>query len=1163
MKCAKCGNEGLDKDDRFCSACGQELPGPERGSARACRRCPACGCEPEEFSRECQRCGILLNVPSKAAEKADDFVGRQTTLRRIDRWLSADPAEEPVLVLTGDAGTGKSALMAWLCGAGPATTDPELKAARKRVYESLDAIHFCNATTSGTSPSLDPSRFATNVSQQLSLRIPGYGAWLLANADRQTEIRVRQEAGSVSGTMIGVVVEYLGAKDPASVFSSVLEPLASIPLDRRQVVILVDALDEAELWPEPLTISELLAGAVDGVTQGVLRGLRFLVTTRPKAVVTNRFPPDSQWDLIRDSVQDASDVRTYIEGRFKRSTPQADTGLIQTFADASKGNFLYAKTALDYWLPRVDELQPKVTIHLPPTLDGIYSSFLQREYGSKDGQRLWKEESKPLLGALGVAQEKLGDAQLRFILSVGETDWLQDALERCDPYLEGERPHGPFGLYHQSFREFLFENDRFLLSAADANARTAARYLDEYREDWAKCFDEYGLQHTPTHLAEAARHSRQPRRHQLIEQLVSLVSNSGFRKAHEERLCHPGSLERDLERTLEEACLNDSPVALRQVFEASQELQVFRSEQMDPKRIFEAAEAGELSRAARRLEVFSADRHWHRASLLVAIWLAATKARDEARRFFARLNNDPLDVRPLPTLTDRVSNALSDEPADPHPTDLSPWNCPNLVRDILKHLRRAGGGAAIHSGKPLGFLDVPQGEWEKLPPGQAFHLKQKSQGRSYLGTNDGHKLVAFSLAEPARGDDALSEYIELLAANEFIGYRNRSLWELFAWILKHPRPEWVRPYSRRLCEAALAGSSIRFGEGVPIARRAIEKSRGESELSPGFDELLALTSKRAADLGPQAETGLFRLGDSWNQSGDAWGHHKRRLGGLAEALSVVIGDTEKASACLDLALRLPFSFPVYGSLAYLVLAESALIVGRGAIQPALRRALQLAGEWAHCARGPLLCARMTSRYNALFYRFQADFQSPMQGSDLAEKVTRFTENPSTGEFSATHAIGESYCFRTLSGLQNPEEEIWRFSKAATLQELARVYALPLVDLLRLNKERDWRPDEVLREHTQVRLPDQAMSPLLATYFSSLITVNPDLDSATRMRLIQLLVPRATGDPAALDTVLSRLLMAARPDDLGLFMRLPQKYEGFKDWKGFVWREALPNEVVAS
>lgn len=538
--------------------------------------------------------------------------------------------------------------------------DAKAGAARRRVYETLDAVHFCIATTSGTHRSLDPSLFATRLSEQLSMRLPHYGEWLLAQAGRQSDISVRQVAGSVSGTMIGVVVEHLGAKDPASIFSSVLEPLSAIPVG--QVVVLVDALDEAELWPVSPTISELIAGAVDG---GATEQIRFLVTTRPSEAVTNRFPEHARWDLIEDAGSDAADVLTYTSERFAQAVPDADPDLVRRFAAASQGNFLYAKTALDYWLPRLSRLDPAEPLDLPRGLDGIYASFLQREYGSKDGATRWKTASKPLLGTLGVAQQKLGDAQLQFILNIAESDGLQEALQQCEPYLEGERPDGPFDLYHQSFREFLFDpryNRKFLLSAADANARTATRYFNRYHTDWSLCFDDYGLRYPPIHIAEAARRYEQPRRDDLVRQLVTLVSDPGFRQAHEQRLGDIASLQRDLERSLKEACRNDAPGAVRLVLDAAREFQAFRDEQTDPARVFAAAEAGDLGRAEKYLDIFFAEPHWHRASLLVSAWLAVDRSRNDARALVARLAEEPLYIDPLPMLFDRVTQALLDAP---------------------------------------------------------------------------------------------------------------------------------------------------------------------------------------------------------------------------------------------------------------------------------------------------------------------------------------------------------------------------------------------------------------------------------------------------------------------------------------------------------------------
>jgi hypothetical protein len=54
------------------------------------------------------------------------------------------------------------------------------------------------------------------------------------------------------------------------------------------------------------------------------------------------------------------------------------------------GQFPYAEHALDYWLPRLDELASVDEPDLPPTLDAIYGLFLEREFGAEPGRTTWK-----------------------------------------------------------------------------------------------------------------------------------------------------------------------------------------------------------------------------------------------------------------------------------------------------------------------------------------------------------------------------------------------------------------------------------------------------------------------------------------------------------------------------------------------------------------------------------------------------------------------------------------------------------------------------------------------------------------------------------------------------------------------------------------------------
>jgi hypothetical protein len=73
----------------------------------------------------------------------------------------------------------------------------------------------------------------------------------------------------------------------------------------------------------------------------------------------------------------------------------------------------------------------------------------------------------------------------------------------------------------------------------------------------------------------------------------------------------------------------------------------------------------------------------------------------------------------------------------------------------------------------------------------------------------------------------------------------------------------------------------------------------------------------------------------------------------------------------------------------------------------------------------------------------------------------------------------------------------------------------------------------LGEGTEVRIPDGGLAALLAARFAAAALADPALGEPERVELIHELVPTATVNPTALDTVLSRLLIAVRPAVPGL------------------------------
>lgn len=1048
---------------------------------------------------------MMPELPKTVANNIDHFTGRTWLLPSLLQWF--EDSNDRIRILTGEPGTGKSALIAWLAGAGPSPADERARSQLEQLRSLVTATHFCVATSGSTSP----KAFAQNVAEQLTRCVAGFGGALAVTLADQIKISSVQHIGTVQGgNVTGVYIEKLdlgGLDDEPSFNRVVREPLKQLYKNGydKPMLLLVDALDEAVTYTGSINIVQLLARLTDLPPQ-----IRLLVTTRPDPRVLYLLHECKRFDLIQDAPAGTDDVRLYAYERLAALDEEQRAPLADRISQTAEGIFLYTHLVLQDLLPRLREISDLAVMPLPSGLSGLYREFLNRDLGGK--RQRWFNTFRPVVGLIAVAQgEGLNRTQIEQI--TGQD--VEEALEASRQYLDGELPEGPFRPFHKSFTDFLLEDEGNVAYHIDA-ARMHRQIADYYwgmrngTAPWSK-WDDYGLRHTATHLAKAAEGTHQQAgRHQQVERLITLAVDRNFQAAHKARVTDLAALQRDLQLTVRATAADSDPGAIPLVVESALALVTFRREEIRPEPLFEMARRGEVDAAARRLELFDVDPEWRQATLLTIAWLAAESRPDEAVRLRNRLRESLVPPSTLDLLLARLNTTLEGGPLPglglPQPPP------PEFVQEVVA--RMSGEGADAELLTAYGFNPPVSAGTGAGGPSEMI------SGTGYFAEHDGPLLVAFAAAHPQEGDVYFRQYLATHTSYNYVQYRNRSLWFLLDAVLRHPDQKWVQAMVPEMAAAALAGSTLEFLEGLPLTILALQAAAQ----NPGaLQELEARKEQAFAD--------IDRLRQGRRQS-DTWGRYKRVLAALAPAFSRLLGRHTEAAELLDKALSLPYGFAGFQAPALLTLAEALRICAPN--HGALVDVLKASRAASHNIQDATFCARMTARINAMTLRWWGS-----SGFEVEAMSRSFCQDAGAPEFSALHWIGEEYSKRSkrspAGGMPLPDE----LRQANTLRALAEIYHRPLAEFQRLNRERGWAVDEPLASGTPVNIPDAGFASLLAARFAAEVLVDTSLPDQQRVALIQSLVPIAAANPTALDTVLSRLLLAARPTDIAVLGMVEQ------------------------
>ncbi len=450
-------------------------------------------------------------------------MGRRWMLDQVAAWTEQGP--ERYFLILGKPGTGKTALAAWLAGAGPAPADPAERARLAAVRQGWAATHFIVAR--GQRGTVNPAGFAQSLAQQLAQWHPAFAAATLRRIAPEVNITVtaRENWGTMTGARIGRLI--VAEQDAEDVYDRIVrQPLQELAQDEPGITvrILVDALDEGEAAREA-GIASLIAGSGDFPP-----GVRFLLTTRNEPRVVDQFDGARTADLSSPDYAAAAeaDLTAYMSGRFAadarlRAIPATVARAFQDrLLPQASGNFLYVRWVLDELSAGSRDIADVTS--LPEGLYGLYRTFLDRVIPSAPGEfaRIWLERQEPFFGALTVASPAAPREALQRWLSWSGSELnvqLEQAAQLIDSVPDPWEKGAAYRLYHSSIADYLSadsysehgerRNNRYYVDPARHHRRIARHYLDmaaaEWSGDWTNC-DQYGLSQLPTHLFEAGDH---------------------------------------------------------------------------------------------------------------------------------------------------------------------------------------------------------------------------------------------------------------------------------------------------------------------------------------------------------------------------------------------------------------------------------------------------------------------------------------------------------------------------------------------------------------------------------------------------------------------------------------------------------------------------------
>ena len=414
---------------------------------------------------------------------------RASVFARVTNWLDDRSSPNRVLVISGNAGMGKSVIAAEMC---------------KRMQESerFSGSHFCQHDKARHRK---PKVMLQSLASHMSYYYPEYRRALVEQLSRNLGLEMNDME-------VGDLFELLFE-----------EPLRKVRDPGVTSLIVIDALDESEYQGR----NELLE-VISNYFNKLPLWIRFLVTTRPEMNISERLKCLLPLVLESNDEENLLDIRILMEHELSHLLPARNQELIlEKLVGMSEGVILCARYLIDF----VNESVPPITLEfldsaIPSGISSVYQSYFKRlETDLSKELKITEDQFFSFLNAIAAAREPLPIEFVSKLLFPGILlSSAQRKTKKTVSCISSLLPvqDGCVHFFHKSMKDWLVDkssygNHNFIVNKNEGHgilAKLCMEQLDEVKRksvNDSKPFCDtarYALEHGVKHMLELDENTR-------------------------------------------------------------------------------------------------------------------------------------------------------------------------------------------------------------------------------------------------------------------------------------------------------------------------------------------------------------------------------------------------------------------------------------------------------------------------------------------------------------------------------------------------------------------------------------------------------------------------------------------------------------------------------